>query len=171
MSDTSPFVLFEIEPSYVLNWDIIESRKSFFQKTLHPDFFPAGSTECEHATAKMAFVNNAYMALKDPIYRAKMLLEVKKVAVPGENGATTRDPNLMEEALSFKEFLAEATANNDFTSLFEVLDKKQKVLEEIFNNAFLENDEHQMKEAYIRLSFCVKTLTDAKTICFENMGN
>lgn len=171
MSDMSPFSLFEIEPAYTLNWDAVESKKSLFQKTLHPDLFPTGSSECEFATEKMALMNNAYLVLKDPIHRARTLLELKKISIPGENGTTICDPKLMDDALALKESLEEASINNDFSTFFETLAEQQKILEGTFNNAFLENDEHKMKEAYIRLSFCIKTLTDAKTLCFKNMGN
>ena len=171
MSDLSPFALFDIEPAYTLNWDVIEAKKLFFQKALHPDLFPAGSSECELATVKMALVNNAYMLLKDPIHRAKTLLNAKNIAIPGENSATVSDPKLMDEALSLKESLQIASSDDDFTNLFETLASKQKILEDSFNAAFLENNEKQMKEIYIRLSFCVKTLTNAKTLHYENMGN
>lgn len=170
MSSVSPFALFEIEPTYSVDWDIIESRRSLFQKTLHPDLFPAGSIDSDIASSKLSHLNNAYMVLKDPLQRARILFELKSVPIPGENGATISNPKMMEEALSIKESLEDAAVKNDFSDLFETLGEQQKELEKAFNKALLENNEKQMCEAYIRLSFCVKTLTDAKTLCFKNMG-
>lgn len=171
MSDISPFELFDIEPVYTLDWDEVESKKSLFQKMLHPDLFPIGSSEYEVAREKLSSANHAYTLLKDPIQRAKALFCVKNIAIPGENGKTINDPKMMEEALALKELLEEATFNNNFENLFDVLNKKQNILENAFNKAFLENNITEMKETYIRLSFCIKTLNDAHAFCFRNMGN
>ena len=169
--EASPFELFEIEPLYTLDWNVIERRKALFQKTLHPDFYPVNSSEYEIASKKLALVNNAYAILKDPIRRAKALFSIADITIPGENGKTINDPKMMEEALSLKESLEVATIDNDFDNLFKTLAKQQKILEDSFNAAFLENNEHNMKETYIRLSFCIKTLADAKALRFENMEN
>lgn len=170
MSSVSPFALFDIEPTYSVDWDVLESKRSLFQKTLHPDLFPAGSADSDIASSKLSCVNNAYRILKDPLHRARALFELKQISIPGENGATISNPEMMEEALFIKESLEEAAVHNDFSSLFDFLNTKQKDLENIFNKALLENNEKEMTEAYIRLSFCVKTLNDAKTLCFNNMG-
>jgi molecular chaperone HscB len=170
-SDVTPFALLSVEPAYHLDWSVVDCNLVSLQEILHPDLYPIGSEERSVADAMLSSVNNAYAVLKDPIQRARILLKLKNIGVPGENGETINDPEMMEEALLLKQFLEEASAQNDFDSLFETLNNQQKKIEELFNLALLANTENDMKDTYIRLSFCIKTHNDAKALCFKSKGH
>lgn len=79
------------------------------QRRFHPDRF-AGRTPREktlslqHAT----LVNEAYETLREPLPRARHLLEVLGRPLPGEDGRTIADPELLMEAMEWREALEEA---------------------------------------------------------------
>ena len=166
--DMNPFALLSVLPAYNLDWEMIDRTMSALQETLHPDLYPAGSHERDIADTMLSKINNAYVILKDPIQRARALFDVKNMSVPGEKGQTISDPEMMEEALLLKESLEAACFKNEFEDVLKTLDMQKDTFEEQFNEAFLSDNKNNMNVAYIRLSFCIKTLNDAKALCFEN---
>ncbi|MES2607351.1 MAG: Fe-S protein assembly co-chaperone HscB [Pseudomonadota bacterium] len=165
----TPFDLLSVKPAYLLDWCLLDHNLAALQETLHPDLYPNGSQERDIADSMSSAINNAYAILKDPIQRARALLSLSNISIPGENGKTINEPELMEEALSLKELLEEATIKNDFDTLLQTLSAKQCILEDQFNSAFLTNNKIGMQNAYVQLSFCIKTLNDAKNLCFKSM--
>jgi molecular chaperone HscB len=169
MAEITPFELLSIMPTYTLNWVEIDHQFTTLQQTIHPDRYPSGSQERDIAESLSRQINNAYTILKNPLQRAKALFDVKRIMIPGVNGQTIDDPTIMEEALVLKESLEVAVSTQDFKGLIETLKQQQQALENTFSNAFEASDETEMKKTYIRLSFCIKTLNDAKEKSFESM--
>ncbi|MES2252305.1 MAG: hypothetical protein V4482_01300 [Pseudomonadota bacterium] len=166
----TPFALLSVLPTYTIDWLVVDHNLSILQETLHPDCYPLGSHERELADVTLSLINNAYSVLKDPIQRIRALFDVRNIPIPGKNGQTINDPLMMDEAFLLKESLDEACIKGQIDLFIKSLNEQQKLLEDHFNNAFLNNDEIKMKKTYIRLSFCLKTLNDAKAFCFENKG-
>jgi len=166
----TPFALLSVLPSYTLDWVAVDHNLSVLQETLHPDRYPVGSHERELADVTLALINNAYTVLKDPIQRIKALFDVKNILVPGIKGQIINEPMMVGEAFLLKESLSEACAKGEVDLFISNLNEQQNSIEDHFNTAFLKNNEHEMKQTYIRLSFCIKTLNDAKSFCFANRG-
>ncbi len=162
LDNASPFALLSIAPTFVLDIEMVKRNYTLLQETLHPDRYPHQTKEAEVACLMASAINQAYAILRDPLRRAKALLSLKGCSIPGEDGQTIRDPRFMEEALTLKELLEEAQTPESCIHLIEILSQKQKQVDELFQAAFLANDLVGMSDAYIRLSFIVKTKSDAR---------
>lgn len=170
LSNSSPFSLFSVEASYVLDWKIIDQNLKILQEATHPDLYPAASYEREIAESMISAVNNAYRTLKDPILRANTLFELNKIPIPGRESHTVRDPSIMEEALEIKEKLANATSHTEIQMIINMLKLQQDLLENQLNKAFVSFNKEGMYNTYIRLSFCIKTQQDAVILLINKRG-
>ncbi|MDP3371919.1 MAG: Fe-S protein assembly co-chaperone HscB [Candidatus Paracaedibacteraceae bacterium] len=160
-SPLSPFALLSIPPNYLFDWDIVNKNLRSLQETLHPDLYPSGSHECEIAQNMMSEVNNAYRVLKDPLLRAHVLFKLNGMTIPGSDAKTVTDPTIMEEALEIKEQLENANSHSKLNSLVKRLTSQQIILEKKLDAAFKTSNETEVYSTYARLSFCIKTQTDA----------
>src|SRR5262245_12068621 len=84
-STSSYFELFGLAPAYALDLQALESAYRDIQSRVHPDRFAhAGAAERRASMQMTTQVNEAYRALRDPVQRAKHLLELKGVDVAFE---------------------------------------------------------------------------------------
>ncbi len=157
----SPFALLSITPLFFIDHEILKQNYRLLQETLHPDRYPLQSKEAEIACLMASAINQAYAVLQDPLQRAKALLLLKGGAIPGASGQTICDPRFMDEALDLKELLEAAQTAESCAQLISALSEKERQVGELFQDAFLANDLTAMSDAYIRLSFVVKTKNDA----------
>ncbi len=163
----SPFALLSITPTFVLDYEMLKQNYRLLQETLHPDRYPQKSKEAEVACLMASAINQAYAVLQDPLRRAKALFVLKGCSIPGEGGQTICDPRFMDEALVLKELLEEAQTPESCAQLISALSEKERQVGELFQDAFLANDLAAMSDAYIRLSFVVKTKNDAACVLTE----
>ena len=79
------FELFGLEPGYALEPERLERAYLEIQARIHPDRFAhAGDAERRASMQWTTRVNEAYRTLKDPVERARYLLELKGVDVAFE---------------------------------------------------------------------------------------
>jgi molecular chaperone HscB len=117
-----------------LNIDLGELEKKFFEfcKECHPDFFAnCQDTEKIVCMSRMSFVNNAYKVLRDPISRAKYLLQL-------ERGETTEDQKkvpkeLLFEVMELREKIELATSEKDVENI-NVLNEEINQMKNNFEN-------------------------------------
>lgn len=159
--NASPFALLSIMPTFLIDHKMLKQNYLLLQETLHPDRYPSQSKEAEVACSMVSAINQAYSVLEDPLRRAKALLLLKGCPIPGEDGQTICDPRFMEEALVLKELLEAVKTAESCAQLISALSEKERQVGVLFQDAFLVNDVDSMSDAYIRLSFIVKTKNDA----------
>src|SRR4051812_19129219 len=81
----SHFELFGLSSAFALDSEALERAYREIQSRVHPDRFAhAGDAERRASLQWTTHVNEAYRALKDPVQRAKYLLELNGVDVQFE---------------------------------------------------------------------------------------
>ncbi len=121
------FSLFGLAPAYVLDAAALDGAYREIQSRVHPDrYAAAGEAEKRASLQWTTRVNEAYRTLKDPVQRARYLLELRGVDAGFETNTTM--PLRLAEAERDRAALAEALATrpgrlNSSLNLDEVLDR------------------------------------------------
>ena len=114
---SSHFELFGLEPVFALNADSLDSAYRDIQAKVHPDRFAhAGDAERRASLQWTTRVNEAYRTLKDPVQRARHLLELRGVDVAFESN-TAMPADFLVQQMELRESLEEAVATKDAASL------------------------------------------------------
>jgi len=109
----SHFDLFGLAPAYALETDALERSYREIQSRVHPDRFAhAGDAERRASLQWTTRVNEAYRTLKDPVQRARHLLELHGVDVAFETNTAMPSDFLMQQ-MELRESLEEAAAKKD----------------------------------------------------------
>jgi molecular chaperone HscB len=111
------FDLFGLAPAYALEIDALERSYREIQSRVHPDRFAhAGDAERRASLQWTTRVNEAYRTLKDPVQRAKHLLELHGVDVAFETNTAMPSDFLMQQ-MGLREALETAVGKKDPASL------------------------------------------------------
>ncbi len=102
------FELFGLAPAYALDLDHLDRAYRDIQSKVHPDRFAhAGDAERRASMQMTTQVNEAYRTLRNPVQRAKYLLELNGVDVAFETN--TRMPReFLVEQMELRDRLEEA---------------------------------------------------------------
>jgi molecular chaperone HscB len=119
----SHFELFDLEPAYAIDTAALDQSYRDLQALVHPDrYASAGDAERRASMQLTTRVNEAYRALKDPVQRAKHILELHGVDVAFETN--TRMPtDFLLQQLEMREELEAAIGKKD-SSFLDGLKKK-----------------------------------------------
>ena len=99
------FELFGLEPGYALEPERLERAYLEIQARIHPDRFAhAGDADRRASMQWTTRVNEAYRTLKDPVERARYLLELKGVDVAFETN-TAMPPDFLGRQIELREAL------------------------------------------------------------------
>jgi molecular chaperone HscB len=111
------FELFGLAPAYALESEALERSYREIQSQVHPDRFAhAGDAERRASLQWTTRVNEAYRTLKDPVQRAKHLLELHGVDVGFETNTAMPSEFLMQQ-MELREALESAVGKKDASSL------------------------------------------------------
>lgn len=104
----SHFDLFGLAPAYALESEALERSYREIQSRVHPDRFAhAGDAERRASLQWTTRVNEAYRTLKNPVQRAKHLLELHGVDVAFETN-TAMPGDFLAQQMELRESLEEA---------------------------------------------------------------
>ncbi|KAI9323632.1 hypothetical protein BX666DRAFT_1847513 [Dichotomocladium elegans] len=122
------------------------------QQKAHPDSYSQASKQ-EHGFAQMqsSTLNKAYNTLKDPLARAKYLLEHEGVEV-GESDSLD-DPALLMEVMEIREELDEASTEEEVQQVKQINDEKYAETVRKLSNAFAKNDLSLAKKYMVQLQY------------------
>jgi len=102
------FELFGLAPAFALEGEALERSYREIQSKVHPDRFAhAGDAERRASLQWTTRVNEAYRTLKDPVQRARHILELHGVDVAFETN-TAMPPEFLVQQMELRESLAEA---------------------------------------------------------------
>jgi molecular chaperone HscB len=102
------FDLFGLPPAFSIEGEALERSYREIQSRVHPDRFAhAGDAERRASLQWTTRVNEAYRTLKDPVQRAKHLLELHGVDVAFETN-TAMPPEFLMQQMELRESLEEA---------------------------------------------------------------
>ena len=111
------FELFGLAPAFALEAEALENRYRDIQARVHPDRFAhAGDAERRASLQWTTRVNEAYRTLKDPVQRAKHILDLQGVDVAFETNTQMPADFLMQQ-LELREELERAVGSKDAASL------------------------------------------------------
>jgi molecular chaperone HscB len=126
------FELFDLTPAYSLDAERLEDSYKELQTLVHPDrYAQAADAERRASMQWTTRVNEAYSTLKDPVQRARHILELQGVDVGFETNTQMPTDFLMQQ-LETREQLEEALQKKDsgfLDSLRNSLLEKRKNLE------------------------------------------
>lgn len=113
----SHFELFGLPPAFALDAERLERAYRDIQSQVHPDRFAhAGDAERRASLQWTTRVNEAFRVLRNPVARAKHLLELQGVDVAFETN-TAMPPEFLMQQMELRESLEEAKAGKDFSVL------------------------------------------------------
>jgi molecular chaperone HscB len=126
------FELFGLAPAFALEAAALERSYREIQSRVHPDRFAhAGDAERRASLQWTTRVNEAYRTLKDPVQRARHVLELQGVDVAFETDTAMPSDFLMQQ-MELREALEAAVEAKDAVSLDALrkdLSQKRKILE------------------------------------------
>src|SRR5262245_22538213 len=125
----SHFDLFGLAPAFRLESERLEQSYREIQSKVHPDRFAhAGDAERRASLQWTTRVNEAYRTLKDPVQRAKHLLELHGVDVAFETN-TAMPPEFLMQQMELRETLEHAKDAAALDALRAELRKNREGLE------------------------------------------
>ncbi|MFO7603013.1 MAG: co-chaperone HscB [Gammaproteobacteria bacterium] len=137
MSDTTGlslnhFQLFELPVSFAIDMEQLTQRYREIQRTVHPDRYANGSDqERRLAMQRTAQLNEAFQVLKNPLSRARYMLELQGVDFNNERD-TQQDPLFLMEQMELREALEELPAASDplgvISQTLETIQAREKQL-------------------------------------------
>jgi molecular chaperone HscB len=108
LTSPSHFELFGLAPAFALDTDVLERSYREIQSRVHPDRFAhAGDAERRASLQWTTRVNEAYRTLKDPVQRAKHILELHGVDVAFETD-TAMPQDFLVQQIELREALENA---------------------------------------------------------------
>jgi len=111
------FELFGLAPTYALEAAQLERAFREIQAKIHPDRFAHASDAERRASMQWTTrVNEAYRILKNPVQRAKYLLELHGVDVAFETN-TAMPQDFLVQQMELREELERAAGERDLTAL------------------------------------------------------
>ncbi|WP_455376678.1 co-chaperone HscB [Kaarinaea lacus] len=125
------FEIFGVPEFYDLDLAELSSRFRKLQSAIHPDKYASASDmERRLSVQKSALINEAYLALKSPLERARYMLKLRGVDLSGET-STTMAPDFLMQQMELREELEQVKRSQDpLSRLEEVTGKINKILDQ-----------------------------------------
>ena len=144
------FDLFGLAPAYALETEALERSYREIQSRVHPDRFAhAGDAERRASLQWTTRVNEAYRVLKDPVQRAKHLLELHGVDVAFETN-TAMPPDFLVQQMELREALEEAKDSAKLDELRSRLRESRTVLQQEIAQAIDERKDYAGAAGLVR---------------------
>jgi molecular chaperone HscB len=113
LTSSSHFELFGLSPAFALDKELLEKAYRDIQSQVHPDRFArSGDAERRASLEWTTRVNEAYRTLRNPVQRAKHLLELHGVDVAFETN-TQMPTDFLLQQLDLREELDRARGKKD----------------------------------------------------------
>ena len=162
------FQIFALPVSFEIDLDALSQRYRELQRAVHPDKFASGTDqERRIAVQRTAQVNEAYDTLKQPLNRARYLLQLNGINVNDETD-TTVDMEFLMEQMEMREQLAEIKGEDDpegaLFDLSQSIQKRTNVIIDDLQNQFTDINEkslEQARENVRKLQFMTKLQQEA----------
>jgi len=164
------FELFGLTPAFSLEKDLLEKAYRDIQSKVHPDRFAhAGDAERRASLQWTTRVNEAFQILKNPVARAKHLLELHGVDVAFETN-TAMPPEFLMQQMELREALEEATEKKNSQSLDRLrsdLRREEAVLEKQIADAIDGRKDYQGAAGLVRKLMFLDRLDEEIDLAYE----
>ena len=113
LTSSNHFELFGLSPAFALDKELLEKAYRDIQSQVHPDrYAQSGDAERRASLQWTTRVNEAYRTLRNPVQRAKHLLELHGIDVAFETNTQMPTAFLLQQ-LDLREELDRASAKKD----------------------------------------------------------
>jgi molecular chaperone HscB len=128
------FALFDLQPGFRLDQELLASRYRELARHVHPDrFADASEREQRLALEQSASLNEAYRTLKNAPQRARYLLALRGPELPLE--VTVQDPGFLMQQMQWREELEELQESADLPGV-ALFKRRLKVAQDELNESF-----------------------------------
>ena len=135
------FALFGLEATFQIETARLEQSFRDIQAQVHPDKFAHASAAEKRLSMQWATqVNQAYQTLRNPLSRARYLLQLKGVDTQEESN-TTMPPGFLMEQMEWREAIGEARSVADVTELDHLHTKARKAIHQLQEDLARQLDE------------------------------
>ena len=140
------FELFNINPEFNLDLDLLANTYQRLQQLTHPDKFATASDRDKLVSVqKNAQVNDAYQVLKSPLSRAEYMLELRGLELRHEQ-QTLQDTQFLMQQMQWREQLEDIDSGAEAEAQLAELDTeiKQQItsqLSELEQQLTLDNEQ------------------------------
>lgn len=111
------FALFGMSPAFRVDATMLDKRFLEMQARVHPDRFAAAGEKERRLSLQWATrVNEAYQTLRNPLARARYLLELSGQAIDQESNSAM-SPEFLMEQMEWREAVAEARQGKQVSEL------------------------------------------------------
>jgi len=129
LTSSSHFELFGLPPVFSLDQEMLDKAYRDIQSQVHPDRFAhAGDAERRASLQWTTRVNEAFQTLKNPVSRARHLLELQGVDVAFETN-TAMPAEFLVQQMEIREKLEEAKKSTDLDLLSRELSVERSEIE------------------------------------------
>jgi len=165
------FELFGIPVSFSIDTGFLMQQYRELQQAVHPDRFANASEQERRLSLQYATqINEALRILKDPLERARYILQLKGVVWDDEQ-TTLSDPAFLMQQMELRESLEEVREQADpLSAIGNILDDVTKLFRENSKvlEAFLksenEDDWKQAKDQVRKMQFLNKLTSEAESL-------
>lgn len=134
MGSPCHFALFDLQPSFRLDLELLAARYRELARSVHPDrFADASEREQRVALEQSASLNEAYSTLKSAPRRARYLLALRGPELPLE--VTVQDPDFLLQQMQLREELEDLHDNADLAGV-AAFKRRLKVAQDELNESF-----------------------------------
>jgi len=152
------FELFGLRPDYAVDTDTLAARYRELQQAVHPDRYAAASEQERRLSVQSAaHVNAAFQTLKQPLTRARYLLELRGVSL--DQAAAMNEEFLMEQ-MSLREQLEELMEQPEpMIALMHMRDDIEGRLRELrqeFTDSLASDNDEQALQVFNKMQFLVR---------------
>ena len=125
------FEIFGVPEFYDLDLAELSSRFRKLQSAIHPDKYASASDmERRLSVQKSALINEAYLALKSPLERARYMLKLRGVDLSNET-STVMAPEFLMQQMELREELEQVKrSENPLVALEKIAAKIKKILDQ-----------------------------------------
>lgn len=165
------FSIFEIPVSYTVDTAFLTQRYHELLQTVHPDRFASASGQERRLSLQYTtHINEALRVLKDPLERARYILELKGLRWDDEQ-ATLSDPGFLMQQMELRESLAGVREQPDpleaiagiISSVSSLVQDNSHILEGLLQSDKPE-DLEMAKTQVRKMQFINKMKTEAETL-------
>jgi molecular chaperone HscB len=159
------FDLFEIPVSFNINTDTLAQRYRELQRTVHPDkYASAPERERRLAMQNATQINEAFQTLKNPLTRARYLLQLQGVDT-NEESDTAMDSEFLMAQMELREELADIKQKSQPVDALETfltrVKQKQQRLIDALSQQFAQKKYQSARETVRQFQFFVRLHEEA----------
>ncbi len=168
------FTLFDLPVGFAIDADRLALRYRAVQKVVHPDRFAAAGEQSQRLSLQRAtLVNEAYQTLREPLARARYLLELKTGEALNPQ-ASLNDPEFLMRQMALRETLAGIAGADDARDRLDHLMREIAGLIEaeieLIDQQFASTEPQALRDAaqsVQRLQFLYKLRSEADTLAAD----